>query len=174
MLSFFALMLLAAAGWVHFRFGPVSFEQIVANLPIGGGEGVGNNNLATEAALECIGLPLVIVGLVASGLRLRPGRLGCSFKTELESTSGRTTVFRVWSPDPVAFNRARADQFSVLPTTLDLLGFGLENGRAGLGVSFAAGYDVEGTALKLPADDYESIVSSPSSALYSEFWQEHS
>ncbi|WP_051208434.1 LTA synthase family protein [Propionicicella superfundia] len=97
---------------------------------------------------------------------------GGAFKTELEGASDRTIVFRVSSPDPVAFDRPRTDQFSILPTTLELLGFSLVDGRAGLGVSLMGGHDLTDTALALPSDEYEATVTAPSSALYKEFWQD--
>lgn len=97
---------------------------------------------------------------------------GGDFKAELEATPDRTIIFRVWSPEPVRFTRDRADQFSVLATTLDLLGFGLDNGRAGLGVSLVGDHDLTDTAAGLPEPEYRAIVASPSTALYREFWGE--
>ena len=49
LISTIALFLVALAGWIRFHFGAVSFEQIVNNLPISSGEGVGNNDLLHEA-----------------------------------------------------------------------------------------------------------------------------
>lgn len=61
-LSALALVLVAIAGWIRFRFGVVTFEQILLNLPFaGGGEGVGNDSLAVEAVLVCLVLPLAVV-----------------------------------------------------------------------------------------------------------------
>ncbi len=62
LLSIAALVLLAVAGWIRFRFGAVTFEQILLNLPLaGGGEGVGNDSLAVEAVMLCLVLPVAIV-----------------------------------------------------------------------------------------------------------------
>jgi phosphoglycerol transferase len=98
--------------------------------------------------------------------------LGAStyYRVELSVAAERTLPLRVWSPDPVTFSRAGADQLSILPTTLELLGFGLPDGRAGLGVSFASAHDLAGTALALPREQYDELVTSPSAELYRRFW----
>ena len=94
-----------------------------------------------------------------------------NFRSELTSVQNRTIFFRAWSPDGVQFGRQDADQLSVLPTTLELLGFGLPDGRAGLGVSFVGNHDLSGTALALPDGDYQSLLEAPSSTIYQQFWQ---
>ena len=58
------------------------------------------------------------------GDHLKATSEGGFFKDELERTPNRTIIYRVWSPDGVRFTRDRADQLSVLPTTLELLGLG--------------------------------------------------
>lgn len=93
------------------------------------------------------------------------------FRAELEHAPERTIFFRVHSPDPVTFARENADQLSALPTTLELLGFDVPEGRAGLGVSFVGQHDLTGTSAALPAHDYASLLEAPSSALYRAFWQ---
>ncbi len=93
------------------------------------------------------------------------------FRSELENAPERTIFFRVHSPEPVTFTREDADQLSVLPTTLELLGFGTEDGRAGLGVSFVGRHDLTGTAEALPPGDYDSLMEAPSSKIYQLFWQ---
>ncbi|MGC3993034.1 MAG: LTA synthase family protein [Propionicimonas sp.] len=92
------------------------------------------------------------------------------FRDELNRAGERTIFFRAWSPDGITWGREGADQLSVLPTTLELLGFGVPAGRAGLGVSFAAPHDLAGTALALPSDDYRSLMEAPSSDAYQRFW----
>jgi phosphoglycerol transferase len=108
--------------------------------------------------------------VVVMGDHLKATSEGGAFKAELEAIPDRTIVYRVWSPDGVTFSRDRADQLSVLPTTLELLGFDLPDGRAGLGVSFVEPHPLTGTALALSDDDYRTVVTSPSSGLYKEFW----
>jgi len=108
--------------------------------------------------------------VVVMGDHLKATSEGGAFKAELEAFPSRTIIYRAWSPDGVTFGRDRADQFSVLPTTLELLGFDLPDGRAGLGVSFVNQHPVSGTAIDLPENDYRTVVSSPSSELYKEFW----
>ena len=104
--------------------------------------------------------------VVVMGDHLKATSEGGFFKEELERTRDRTIVFRVWSPDPVTVTRPTTDQFSVLPTTLELLGFGLPDGRAGLGVSFVGQHPLDGTALQLSELQYHSAVAAPSAELY--------
>lgn len=109
--------------------------------------------------------------VVLMGDHLKNVAEGGSFSAGLADRD-RTILFRVWSPDGVRFGRKDADQLSVLPTTLELLGLGAAGGRAGLGVSFAGEHDLTGTALTLPAGEYRSLLEAPSSGIYQEFWQE--
>ena len=109
--------------------------------------------------------------VVVMGDHLKSTADGGFYKTELDGTADRTIVLRIWSPDPVAFSRERADQFSVLPTILELMGFQPPEGRAGLGVSFVGDHGLTGTALELEAAEYDSVVTSPSSDLYRSFWE---
>ncbi|MFT4110400.1 LTA synthase family protein [Propionicimonas sp.] len=92
------------------------------------------------------------------------------FRDQLNQAPERTIFFRAWSPAGVHWGREDADQLSVLPTTLELLGFGVPGGRAGLGVSFAAPHDLAGTALALSPGDYEALMEAPSSDAYRQFW----
>lgn len=96
---------------------------------------------------------------------------GASYRAELTGAPQRALLLRVWSPEPVSFSRDRADQLSLLATTLELLGFGLPDGRAGLGVSFIGGHPVTGTALELPEAEYRDLITSPSTQLYRRLWQ---
>lgn len=91
-------------------------------------------------------------------------------RDQLVDADQRTVFFRAHSPDPVRFARPDADQLSVLPTVLELLGFGLPDGRAGLGVSFVGSHRTEGTLLALPQQEYESLLRAPSRDLYERFW----
>ena len=91
-------------------------------------------------------------------------------RAQLSSTEERTLFFRVHSPDPVRFSRPDADQLSVLPTILELLGFGLPDGRAGLGVSFAGQHPVQDTMVAMPEQEYASLLQAPSRDLYETFW----
>ena len=91
-------------------------------------------------------------------------------RDQLTGAEERTIFFRVHSPDPVSFARPGADQLSVLPTVLELLGFGLPEGRAGLGVSFAAHHGLHRTLAALPKPAYASLLQAPSRDLYHRFW----
>lgn len=109
--------------------------------------------------------------IVVMGDHLKATAEGGYYKAELDGTADRSIVLRVWSPDGVAFTRQNADQFSMLATTLDLLGLEPPDGRAGLGVSFVGDHPVTGTALELAPGEYETVMTSPSSGLYRTFWE---
>ncbi len=109
--------------------------------------------------------------VVVMGDHLKSTAEGGYYKTELDGTADRTIVLRVWSPDPVEFTREGADQFSVLPTILELMGFAPREGRAGLGVSFVGDHSLADTALELDPEEYTSVATSPSSDLYRTFWE---
>ncbi|HML50850.1 MAG TPA: sulfatase-like hydrolase/transferase [Propionicimonas sp.] len=94
------------------------------------------------------------------------------YRDVLPKVNGRTVVFRVHSPKKVAFTRDEVDQLSVLPTTLELLGFDIADGRAGVGVSFVGNHDLTGTALELPTEEYKSLLRAPSNSLYRQFWEQ--
>lgn len=93
-----------------------------------------------------------------------------AFRDVLSAAEKRTVVFRVWSPDGMQLTRESADQLSVLPTTLELLGFGLDAGRAGIGVSFVGSHSIAGTALELSEDAYRELLIAPSTGIYQRFW----
>jgi phosphoglycerol transferase len=93
------------------------------------------------------------------------------YRAALGGVPHRTLLLRVSSPDGVTFSRSGADQFSVLASSLELLGFHVPDGRAGLGVSFVSPHDLTGTPLALPADEYTQLIDAPSSVLYDQFWQ---
>lgn len=109
--------------------------------------------------------------IVVMGDHLKATAEGGYYQAELDGTADRTIVLRIWSPDPVEFSRVDADQFSVLPTILELIGLDPPDGRAGLGVSFVGAHPVAGTALALSADEYRAVATSPSSELYRGFWE---
>jgi Phosphoglycerol transferase and related proteins, alkaline phosphatase superfamily len=110
--------------------------------------------------------------VVVMGDHLKATAEGGFFKAELDAQLDRTIILRVWSPDgPVGFNRAQADQLSLLPTTLDLLGLGAPDGKAGLGVSLLGEPNLDGTMLALSANDYAGLLGSPSKELYRTFWK---
>lgn len=110
--------------------------------------------------------------VVVMGDHLKATSEGGFFKAELDAQKDRTIICRVWSPDGIAgFNRERADQLSLLPTTLDLIGLGTPEGRAGLGVSLVGDRRLEGSMLSLSKLDYAALLNSPSKELYHRFWK---
>lgn len=110
--------------------------------------------------------------VVVMGDHLKATAEGGFFKAELDAQKDRTVILRVWSPDgTVRFNRERADQLSLLPTTLDLIGLGTPDGRAGLGVSLVGDRSLDGSLLTLPKIDYVTLLGSPSKDLYQKLWR---
>lgn len=93
-----------------------------------------------------------------------------AFRDVLRAQEHRTIIFRLWSPDGLSITRESVDQLSVLPTTLELLGFGLDGGRAGVGVSFVGDHDLTGTALALSDQEYRTLLKAPSTEIYQQFW----
>lgn len=100
------------------------------------------------------------------------GTSGASdYKTEMAQADSRTILLEIASPDPIRYNRSSADQFSMLPTTLELLDFKIPGGQAGLGVSLIGQHDITDTAADLPPKEYGELVGSPSVELYQKFWR---
>ena len=93
-----------------------------------------------------------------------------AFRDVLRARERRTIVLRIWSPDGLRIVRDPVDQLSLLPTTLELLGFDLDGGRAGLGVCFLGDHDLTGTALALPDQEYRTLLRAPSTEIYQQFW----
>lgn len=101
---------------------------------------------------------------------------GGDFWEELAGNQDRTLFNRLWSPDGVTIARERTDQLSMYATTLDLLGLGRSDNRAGIGVSVQAKSvePVEGSVLALSRDRYVEMVESRSAALYRKLWDPRS
>jgi len=108
--------------------------------------------------------------VILTGDHLRPTGAATAFHEELSHAADRTVLFRLWSPRPVRLGVASGDQFSVLPTTLEALGFAVADGRAGLGLSLLGERPVAGVVLALPADEYRSLLTAPSRAFYARLW----
>lgn len=89
---------------------------------------------------------------------------------DLARADDRTIFNRIWSPDGVEFAREQADQLSVFATVLDLLGFELDEHRAGVGVSALVDDRREGSILALSPGEYQEVVESRSSDLYTVMW----
>ncbi|QYM77011.1 LTA synthase family protein [Leucobacter luti] len=97
---------------------------------------------------------------------------GGSFWEELNGAEGRTIFNRIWSPDGVAIKEPDIDQFSVYPTLLELLGFELQDHRAGIGVSALASDDEVpvGTIRDLSDTEYRDLARSRSVDFYHKLW----
>lgn len=89
---------------------------------------------------------------------------------ELSGLEERTLFNRFWSPVQPAEMRESQDQLVVFATTLDLLGLGRADGRAGVSVSAAAETPLEGSVAGLAAWEYEELIESRSVDLYERLW----
>lgn len=92
--------------------------------------------------------------------------------TALNRVESRSIFNRIWSPEPIDDMRAGVDQLSMLATTLDVLGLGREDHRAGVGVS-ALVASAPGSALDLDHSQYDELIQSASRDLYRELWKRH-
>lgn len=101
---------------------------------------------------------------------------GGDFWNELAGKPDRTLFNRIWSPEGVNIARDRADQLSMFGTTLDLLGLGRSDGRAGVGVSVQVdSHDSsEASMLALTQERYVEMVESRSAGLYRKLWDPRS
>ncbi|WP_169923734.1 LTA synthase family protein [Propionicimonas paludicola] len=108
--------------------------------------------------------------VVVTGDHLKAVGDGTAFHQELSHAGQRSIFFRLWSPRPVHLGVDRGDQFSVLPTTLEALGFSIPDGRAGLGLSLLGTRAVRGVALSLPSDTYRALLAAPSRDFYARIW----
>lgn len=86
----------------------------------------------------------------------------------------RPLFHRIWTPDETNIVRDEIDQLSMYATMLELLGFGLDGGQAGLGVS-AINESAQGAAvLALTEKQYATLLNSRSSGLYGQLWEQSS
>lgn len=99
------------------------------------------------------------------------GETSGSFTT-LNQAEARPIFNRIWSPEPIGDMRSGADQLSMLATTLDVLGIGREDRRAGVGVS-ALVTSAPGSVLDLDGSRYDELIQSASRDLYQELWKSH-
>lgn len=90
----------------------------------------------------------------------------------LSTVEDRSIFNRIWSPDGVPETRAGADQLSMLATTLDVLGVGRKDHRAGVGVS-ALVTSAPGSVLDLDGPRYDELIQSASRDLYRDLWKPH-
>lgn len=81
---------------------------------------------------------------------------------------------RIWSPDGVEFARESGINANMYPTILELLGYELEDGRAGVGVSFqtpASAVDHVKTMVPLSYEEIMLAFNSRSTELYQALWK---
>jgi phosphoglycerol transferase len=92
------------------------------------------------------------------------------FKGKSAAGVTRTVFNRFWSPDGATVHTPSTDQYAMLPSILDLLGFEVPEGRAGIGVSAVGDYPVAGTLYDLDPTARAQLILAPSTDLYSRFW----
>ncbi|WP_182141799.1 sulfatase-like hydrolase/transferase [Schaalia sp. JY-X169] len=108
--------------------------------------------------------------VVVMGDHLKFPATANSYFEELTSTENRTIFNRISVPSELEIKEATVDQLGVYPTILDALGFQLQDGQAGLGVSaFHHGIPIQ-SLRSLNADEYETIIRSRSQDFYDALW----
>lgn len=108
--------------------------------------------------------------VVVMGDHLRLMGSNNSFRDQLEEIPDRTIFNRIWIPDGLDIAVNQIDQFSMFPTILEIMGFELENGRAGIGVSALEADPGAGTVRDLPDQVLDSLVQSRSQDFYDYMW----
>lgn len=101
-----------------------------------------------------------------------PKMVGGAFSSmgQLGDLENRPIFNRIWSPEgELPALRAGADQLSMYPTILDLMGYGAQNQRAGIGVSALLDSAPQST-LDLSAEEYQELIQSRSKDLYDMLW----
>ena len=94
---------------------------------------------------------------------------GSSYQ-ELLSIEDRTIFNRIGGAEGFGISRSDVDLLGVFAWVLELVGWGVEGGSAGVGVSvFHSGAAANGL-LDLQAAEYAEVIQSRSTALYSAIW----
>ncbi|MGK0722270.1 sulfatase-like hydrolase/transferase [Leucobacter sp. W1478] len=89
---------------------------------------------------------------------------------ELSDVEDRTIFNRFWSPNKAVEMREGQDQLTVFATTLELLGLGREDRRAGIAVSALVGATPVGSVAEMGPEKYEELIQSRSADLYQRLW----
>lgn len=108
--------------------------------------------------------------VVVMGDHLRLMGRNNTFVEQLEGIEGRTIFNRIWSPDGVEFAVDEIDQLSMYPTLLELLGYEIENGRAGVGVSALEDNPGPGSVRSLTQERMDELVLALSQDFYDDVW----
>ena len=88
----------------------------------------------------------------------------------LGKTEDRPIFNRIWQPDGRQIAVSEMDQLSMFPTILDAMGFTVEDGRAGLGVSGYLPGSQHDTLRWLSDDDRRTVIASRSQHFYDGLW----
>lgn len=111
--------------------------------------------------------------VVVMGDHLRQMGRNNTFRDQLahyEETHERTIFNRIWVPEGVEVAVPEIDQLSMYPTILELLGYELADGRAGVGVSALEPSPGPDSVRELSQDDVDHLVNSLSQDFYDEMW----
>lgn len=122
--------------------------------------------LSTEGYLED-------TAVVVMGDHLKQLGVASSFTDELESAPSRTIFNRIWIPDrtPQTSLRDSIDQLSMYPTILEIAGFTVREGVAGVGTSAFTPVP-DNSAPNLDQNTYRELLQARSSEFYRAAWQE--
>lgn len=90
---------------------------------------------------------------------------------ELSAIEDRTIFNRFWTPNKPVEMREGQDQLTVLATTLELLGLGREDRRAGIAVSALVGTTPAGSVAEMDSREYQELIQSRSADLYQRLWR---
>ena len=110
-----------------------------------------------------------VVVVMGDHLRLSGG--DSPFHKALSALEDRTIYNRIWSPNSAEIVTGDIDQLSLYPTILELLGFDLPNGRAGVGVSALRDEVEPGTIRDLEPEEYVDLLRARSADFYDQLWQ---
>lgn len=108
--------------------------------------------------------------VVVMGDHLRITGTSDTFREQLDEIPERTIFNRIWSPDRIDWKTDEIDQLSMYPTLLELLGYEILDGRAGIGVSALEADPGHGTTRSLSDREMASLVRSHSQEFYDEMW----
>ena len=108
--------------------------------------------------------------VVLIGDHLKFGSTRHSYGAELTDYPDRTIFNRFWVPDGREVRVDKIDQLDLYPTILEAMGFELEDGRAGLGVSAFNPNYIFGSLRQLSIEDREAMVRSRSTSFYERMW----
>lgn len=108
--------------------------------------------------------------VVVMGDHLKPVGSEQPFHAQLKNLSDRTIYNRIWTTQVLDFAYPEIDQLSMYPTILEIVGYDLPAGRAGIGVSALYPLADKDTIRVLDREQYKDLIRSRSSNFYDSLW----